>query len=148
MTSTRAASPSKSGLSTESTSFIHCMSPPGPAMKPSSDMAHWYWTVLTWPSWREPLHPPALQLAAVEQPVVQPTRPALPELDRLGDDEVAAPLVGHRHVAALEAGAHLVVRRQQLGAVRDRPGLVRGVRAELGAARPGGEVGGHVLARQ
>ncbi len=89
----------------------------------------------------EPLGAPAVGGTPVDQPVVHPARPALPELDRLGVHEVAAPLLGRRHVAA--GVPPLAPRRtpRQLLAAGDDARLVRGPGAELGAARPDREVG-------
>ena len=53
---------------------------------------------------------------------MHPARPALPELHRLGRDEVAAPLVGYRHVAPspnrASASAYAAI---ELVAARDDP---------------------------
>ena len=47
---------------------------------------------------RQPLDGPAVRRRAVAQPVVQPVRPALPELDAVGHDADAAPVRGQRDV--------------------------------------------------
>src|SRR5437764_10579311 len=56
-------------------------------------------------SGREALDDPAAILAAVPQPVVQAVGPALPELDDVGDQPVAAPEVRHGHLGALRPPA-------------------------------------------
>src|SRR4051794_2512508 len=90
---------------------------------------------------REPLDDPLARAAApVAQPVVQAVRPALPELDRLWRDAGPAPVGWPRdvgRVAVRDGGAG----RVQVGARADRSRLVARVRADLRAARAGGEVG-------
>src|SRR5258707_7671506 len=50
---------------------------------------------------REPLDQPAAAVAAVPQPVVQPVRAALPELESLGSHPVPAPELRHRDLRSL-----------------------------------------------
>ena len=91
--------------------------------------------------------PTQTRLAPVDEPVVHPAGPALPELHDLGPHAVAAPLLGHRHLVGVGL-LGLGVRRVELGPRGDHPGLVGGVGAEAGAAWPAREVRRHVGRRQ
>ena len=74
------------------------------------------------------LDPGAVSLAAVLQPIVQPARAALPELDRLGSDPEPAPVGRQGYVAGILA-IHLAYPVVQDFAVRDRLTLMRDPRA-------------------
>ena len=76
---------------------------------------------------RPPSHP---------NPVVHPVLPALPELDDVGGDQVAAPVRRHRHgfgVGEPRGDVGELVEQRRAGC--DRLRLVRRPRTELGAAR-------------
>ena len=73
--------------------------------------------------------------------VVQAAAPALPELEHLGDDAVAAPVRRPRDVPVRVLRHEGRVLRLQEGAVGDDCTLGRGPRAEPRAERPRGEVG-------
>src|SRR6185436_11056448 len=97
---------------------------------------------------REALRPPAA--VGPEQEVlavVQAVGAALPQLDGVGPQAVAAPVVRPRDVAR-EPPVHLPHSLLELLAVPDHRALGRRPRAELGAARAGGEVGVRLLGGQ
>src|SRR3954468_8381666 len=88
----------------------------------------------------EALERPAAVLAAVAQAVVQAAAAPLPELDLLGLEQVAAPVLGPRHrrvgEALLDGGDAAV----EVVARADDLALWRGPRRDLAAARARGEV--------
>src|SRR5439155_22640034 len=86
----------------------------------------------------EPLDEPAVALAAIAQPVVEPVRAVLPELVALGRDSEAAPVRRPQDVAAsrLERCHPRLEARTTL----DHLALRRGARADLGAAGTRAEV--------
>jgi len=79
--------------------------------------------------------------------VVQAVGAALPQLDGVGPQAVAAPVVRPRDVAR-EAPVHLPHPLLELLPVPDHRALGRRPRTELGAARAGGEVGVGLLGGQ
>src|SRR5579859_4481527 len=87
---------------------------------------------------RKPFDGPAVAVAVVAQPVVQPVAARLPELHRVRDQYVPAPEVRHRDLrrlrpALLELGHPAL----QFGAGRDDLRLPAGPGAELRPAGPG-----------
>src|SRR5688500_5370190 len=89
----------------------------------------------------EALDHPGVAGAAVAEAVVEAVGAALPELDHLGGEAVAAPEVGQGELAVREAGGQLGDPPLQGGAVVDHPALGGGGRAELAARGARGEVG-------
>src|SRR5689334_4828336 len=113
--------------------------------KPSHELA--FPQLLRGPSLRrEALDHPALALAAIAEAVVQPAGAALPELDPLRHDAVAAPVVGEgdRSVAVelLQPG-ELDLQRLPVG---DDLALMGEVGADAAAGRPRIEIGLRLLA--
>src|SRR5215218_2218621 len=89
---------------------------------------------------RAPVDAPAVALAQVAHPVVQPVRPPLPELDRLRPQQVAAPVRRPRDLVRIARAEldHALLERlvvRQHAALRRRPG------AQAAAVRAAGEVG-------
>src|SRR2546423_7885842 len=87
----------------------------------------------------ESLDSPATCGAPVEEPVVQPVGPALPELDYLRNDAVAAPVGRSRRLGAM-ALARLLHGLFQRFARRHGFALRRGPGREARAERAGGEI--------
>ena len=89
---------------------------------------------------RQPVDAPAGALARVAEAVVQPERPALPELDRVGDEQEPAPVrrpgTSSRRTGSSRLG-HTPL--QRLAVLQHRLWCER-PRAELRVARPRGEV--------
>src|SRR6266511_2689823 len=79
--------------------------------------------------------------AAIAQAVVQPAGAALPELDRLGDHAVAAPVRRPGHLPVGVGGRELVQAALQRRTAVDRLALARGPGAQAAAERPALEVG-------
>src|SRR6185437_15396497 len=86
---------------------------------------------------RQPFDNPVAVGPAVAQPVVQPVRPGLPELDPVGHDQVPAPEVRHRHFGSLRPPRgqlrHPVI---ELGAGHQDGRLSRRPRPDLGQPGP------------
>src|SRR6266542_528450 len=94
-----------------------------------------------WRSGRQPLEDPGGTGAAVPQPVVQPVRPALPELHLLGNHQVTTPEWRIGHGAALRpACGETLVAVVELGARPQQRGLPARPRADLRSIRPRMEV--------
>ena len=90
----------------------------------------------------EALNPPAAADLAVAQPVVQPVRPALPELDLHRADPKAAPPGRPGHVATGEsARVTMATCSVEPGPAGQRLALSRRPGAELGPERAGLEIG-------
>src|SRR4029453_5616673 len=81
------------------------------------------------------------RIAPVPEPVVETEGPALPELDRVGDEAVAAPVRRARHLRATEPFLLRGDPALELVAIVDHSALGRRPRADLGPPRPRGEVG-------
>src|SRR5436309_7456571 len=92
---------------------------------------------------RQAFQDPAFAPPGVAEPIVEPVRAALPELDRLRDEAIAAPGIRPRHaLAGVAVAAHqLPDRLLELAAVRHHAALRRGDGAETAAEGPGIEVG-------
>src|SRR5713101_3988895 len=86
---------------------------------------------------RKPLDPPAAAVPRIEQPVVQPVGTALPELDRLRHDAVAAPVRWPRRALAV-APARLFHRFFEDFSGRYGFALLGSPGREARAERPGG----------
>src|SRR5262245_55651872 len=84
-------------------------------------------------------HPGALH-QSIAQTVVQAIRPALPELERLRNESVTAPVRGPRHRAVAVAGLDFAQAGLEDLAIGDDLALPRGPRPELAAARAAGVV--------
>ena len=82
----------------------------------------------------QPRRLPASPAPGVEEAVVHATLPPLPELDGLGLERVAAPVLGPRHLGAIEPRLGLAVEALQLVAL-DRPALGRDRGRDLAVAR-------------
>src|ERR687898_3609843 len=83
-------------------------------------MEYRYWESLR----SQPLYPPAVPLAAIDEAVVHPAVPALPEFDHVRAKQVAAPVRGARHVHVAQLSRHLLVSPVELVAL-DRAALGR-----------------------
>src|SRR4029450_4887898 len=95
---------------------------------------------IRWSSGREPLDLPGVGGASVAEAVVEAVGAALPELDDLVGQAVAAPETGQGELAVLPGG-HLGHAPLQDGPAVDHPALGGGGRAELAARRARVEVG-------
>src|SRR3954469_8090645 len=94
------------------------------------------------PSRGESFEEPApVRPAAIEEAVVEPARAALPELDRLGDDEIAAPVRRARDLAAGVAGLDLTTPFLQGWPVGEDLALGGGPGPDLRPGRAGAEIG-------
>src|SRR5580700_2490412 len=89
----------------------------------------------------KPLDGPAVAVAPVTQPVVQPVGARLPEFHRVRDEQVPAPEVGHRHLRGWRP-APLQFRGAAVEflAGADDPRLPAGPGSDLRATGPGPEV--------
>ena len=90
---------------------------------------------------REPRHHPVVAFELVDEAVVEPERPSLPELVAARAEDVAAPVLGATHLAALVRGVERVEATLQPVPVGDRAALVARQGGQLALAGPGGEVG-------
>src|SRR5439155_5049912 len=87
---------------------------------------------------RQPLRHPGLPVSAVSNSGVQPILSMLPELERFGDEAVAAPMLWPRDLPGVlrvefpEGRLELLARRNWLALLRDRGGDL----ASAGARRP------------
>src|SRR5689334_1244425 len=106
-------------------------------------MQYRYWESLR----SQPLDPPAVRPSAVQVAVVHPAVPALPELDRLGPDEIAAPVLRPRRPRLAELGDELGEAAVELLAL-DGPALRRDGGGNLAVAGTCREVGVGVLSRE
>src|SRR5690348_8094776 len=92
-------------------------------------------------SGRQALDQPGVVVApAVAQPVVQPVRAPLPELDRRRAEAIAAPVRRSRDLATLVLGDQLLHMSLQDRAIGDDLALRRGPRAQAAAPRAALEV--------
>src|SRR4051812_15514687 len=82
---------------------------------------------------REPVARPAGRVAPVEHAIVQARRLALPELDRIGDDAIAAPVRRPRQRGITMIALDLRDERLERGPALDHLGLRRRDRADLAA---------------
>src|SRR5262249_45971483 len=90
---------------------------------------------------RGPLRHPTVAQPSIAQPVVHPIRPAMPELEGLRRNQIAAPEPGMRdRFTRWPALFHARIALLQLTPRPDHSGLLARPRRELGAARPGAEV--------
>src|SRR3954454_11599955 len=106
-------------------------------------MRYRYWEPLR----SQPFHPPALALAAVDEAVVHPAFPALPELDYVRTQQVAAPVSGARDARIAQLFGQLPVPPVELVPFH-RTALRRNGRGEPAVSRPAGEVGIRLIGRQ
>src|SRR5262252_2406095 len=83
----------------------------------------------------QPLDAPGRAIAHVEHAIVQPVRPAVPELDALRSDSISAPEGWTIHVAPLEAPFDFAVAFFERFAGWQHFALLRRPCAELAAAR-------------
>src|SRR3954447_1717826 len=145
-TGIRAAGASPAPYPTSSRS----MSRPGPFdetilnMVPSqNDMQYRYWESLR----SQSLYPPAGRLARVDEAVMHPAIPALPELDHLGAQQVATPVLRPARGRFTEVEGELRVSPVELLPF-DRPALGRDRGRDLAVAWPTREVGVGFLRRK
>src|SRR5687767_5959591 len=91
----------------------------------------------------EPLDDPPFRrlIPTVADPIVQPARPALPELGRLDHEPPTTPVRRAGNVASVEAGLDLRRQTVELAAGREHVALWRGPRTDLAAPRTRREVG-------
>src|SRR5512134_3013026 len=97
--------------------------------------------------WGQALDPPAMAVAGVAEAIVHAVVAALPELDRLGLEEVAAPVLRPGDILAVELAHQLGEALFQLLAL-DGPALGGCVRPDLALTRPRGEVGVGLAVRE
>src|SRR3954454_23016515 len=95
----------------------------------------------------QPLNSPAALPAAVDEAVVHPAVPALPELDHLRTKQVTAPVSRAPHVSAPQLLGELLISPVELVPL-DRPALRRDCGGELAVPGPSCEVGVGILRRQ
>ena len=85
-------------------------------------------------------HRPAVALSAIEQPVVQPVLVAVPELDTLWPEPIAAPERRPRDLRMAEAQLRLVIAIEQLATAVEGGALTRDPGRDAMASRPAGEI--------
>src|SRR6476619_3281615 len=95
----------------------------------------------------QPVNLPAARLAPVDEAVMHPAVPALPELDRVRAQAVTAPVSGARHVRIAQLSRQLVVSPVELLPL-DRAALWRDGGGDLAVAGPTREVGVRLLRRE
>src|SRR5215207_4242485 len=113
-------------------------------MVPSPNhMRYRYWESLR----SQPLYPPAVPLAAIDEAIVHPAIPALPELDHVRAQQVTAPVSGARHVHIAQLSRHLLVSSVEFVPL-DRAALRRDGGGNLAVGGPAREVGVRLLDRE
>src|SRR5215469_11083078 len=88
---------------------------------------------------------PSFAIANKQQPIMQPKRSLLPELDARRQDPKAGPVNRPRHRRFAKSARIVVDALFELGAARQRLRLIRGPGADLAVARPAGKIGVSVL---